>query len=59
MWRWSNILEENVDVDWHSFLFLKTPRDTLDLKLNVKWKLSNMHTAPLSIQFNPNRLVCN
>ena len=21
-------------------------RDTLDLKLNVKWNLSNIHTAP-------------
>ena len=26
------------------FFFLKTSRDTLDLKLNVKCNLSNMHT---------------
>ena len=43
IWHWGDILEENVDVNWHSFLFLKTSCDTLDLKLNVKWNLSNMH----------------
>ena len=42
MWHWGDILEENVDVKWHSFLFLKTSHDTLDLKLNVKWNLSNI-----------------
>jgi hypothetical protein len=26
--------------------FLKTSRDTLDLKLTVKWNLSNIHTEP-------------
>ena len=45
MWHWSDISEENVDVDWHSFLFLKTSHDTLDLRLNVKWNLSNIHTG--------------
>ena len=45
IWHWGDILEENEDDNWHSFLFLKTSRDTLDLKLNVKWNLSNIHTA--------------
>ena len=31
MWHWGGILEEIVDVNWHSFSFLKTSRDTLDL----------------------------
>ena len=44
MWHWGNILEEDVDVKWHSFLFLKMSCDTLDLKLNIKWNLSNIHT---------------
>ena len=33
-----------MSIDIH-FVFLKTSCDTLDLKLNVKWKLSNIHTA--------------
>ena len=43
MWCWGDTLEENVDANWHSFLFLKMPCATLDLKLNVKWNLSNIH----------------
>ena len=39
MWQWDDIVDKNVDVNWHS------SRDTLDLKLNVKWNLSNIHTA--------------
>jgi hypothetical protein len=48
-------LEEDVDVNWRSFSFLKTSRDTLNLKLNIKWNLSNIHTeatltsTPISI----------
>ena len=33
-----------MSIDTH-FVFLKTSRDALDLKLNVKWKLSNIHTS--------------
>ena len=43
MWHQGDILEEKVDVNRHSFLFWKTSRDTLDLTLNVKWNLSNIH----------------
>ena len=43
MWHWSDILEDDGAVNWHSFLFLIMSCDTLDLKLNVKWKLSNIH----------------
>ena len=43
MWQWGDILEENVDVNGHSILLLKTSRDILELKLNVKWSLSNIH----------------
>jgi hypothetical protein len=43
MWQWGDILEENVDVNEHSFLFLKTSRDILELKVNVQWSLSNIH----------------
>ena len=43
--NWGDILEQNEYVNWHSFLFLKTSRDTLDLKLNVKCNFSNIHTA--------------
>jgi hypothetical protein len=57
LWHWGDIFDENVDVNWHSFSFLKTPRDTLDLKLNVKWKFSNMHIAPRSTSFNDNRIT--
>ena len=45
MWHWGDILEANVGVNWHSFLFLKMSRDTLDLRLNVKGNLSNKHPA--------------
>jgi hypothetical protein len=45
MWHWGDILEENVDVGWHSFLFLKTSCDTLDLKLKGKWNLWNIHSV--------------
>ena len=46
MWHWGDILEKNVDVSWHSFYFtLKMSHDTLNLKLNVKWKLSNICIA--------------
>ena len=34
IWHWGDILEENVDVNWHSFMFFKTWCDTLNLKLN-------------------------
>ena len=43
--NWGDILELNVDVNWNSFLFLRMSRDTLDLKLNVKWNLSNIDTG--------------
>ena len=43
MWCWGDTLEQNVDANWHSFLFLKMPCATLDLKLNVKWNLLNIH----------------
>ena len=43
--NWGDILESNVDVNWHSFLILRTSRDTLDLKLSVKSNLSNIDTA--------------
>ena len=39
--RWHSRIK--LYVNWHSFLFLKTSRDTLNLKLNVKWNLSNIH----------------
>ena len=39
MWQWDDIVDKNKDVNWHS------SRDTLDLKLKVKWHLSNIHTA--------------
>jgi hypothetical protein len=29
---------------------MKNSRDTLDLKLNVKWNLSNIHTADEALQ---------
>ena len=45
MWHWGDILDVNVDVNWHSFSFSKTSRDTLDLKLNVKRNLSNIHNV--------------
>ena len=45
MWHWSDNLGENIDVDWHSFLFYRTSRDIVDLKLNIKWNLSSIHTA--------------
>ena len=44
VWHWDDVLTENIDVDWHSFPVLKTSRDNLDLKLNVKWNPSNIHT---------------
>ena len=34
----------NVYVNWHSSLFLKTSRDTSNLKFHIKWNLSNIHT---------------
>ena len=37
--------EENVYVNWHLLLFLTTLRDTLDLMLDVKRNLSNIHTV--------------
>ena len=37
----------------YHFLFLRTSRDTLDLKLNVKWNLSNTHSATLSLVDGP------
>ena len=43
--NWGDILKFNVYVNRHSFLFLKTSCDTLDLKLKVKWNLSNIHTG--------------
>ena len=42
--NWSDILEYNADVDRYSFLFSKTSRDNLNLKLNDKWNLSNIDT---------------
>ena len=45
MWHWGDIWEENVDVNRHSFSFLRTSRNTLDLKLNIKWNLSKVHTG--------------
>ena len=37
--------EENVHVNGHLLLFSKTLRDTLDLMLDVKRNLSNIHTV--------------
>jgi hypothetical protein len=34
-------VEENVDVSWHSILFLEASCDILDL--NIRWDLSNIH----------------
>ena len=60
MLHWGDISEENVDVNWHSLLFLKTSCDTLDLKLNVKWNLSNIHTTydPHEFNFHNNPRSC-
>ena len=35
-----------MSIDIH-FVFLKTSRDTLDLKFNIKWNLWNIHIARL------------
>lgn len=45
MWHWGDILEENVDINWHYFC-LKTSCDTLELKLGFKWNLSNIQITP-------------
>ena len=56
MWHWSDILEEYVDVDWHSFSFLKSSHETLDLKLNIKWNLSNIHIAHAPSPYEENNM---
>ena len=43
--HWSDLLKENVNANWHLFLFLTMSRNTLNLKLNVNWNLSNIHSG--------------
>lgn len=39
--------KENCKCHWHSLLFFKTSHDTSNLKWNVKWSLSNIHTVSI------------
>jgi hypothetical protein len=50
-------LKDNVNIDWHSFSLLKMSRDTLDLKRNVKWNLSNIHTGHYMYEKSPKSVV--
>ena len=39
-----------MSINIHFFFLLKTSRKTLDLKLDVTWNLSNIHTAYNNIE---------
>jgi len=53
MWREDGILEENVNANWHSSLFLEMPRDNFGFEVERQMDLLQ-HTLPTrTIPFSP------